>query len=337
MNALERTKSAIRNKVVDRLPCFPILIAPACELIGIKQSDYSRDACVMADTLIKARELIGTDGIYVSRDNWICYEALGGEMIFPENDEPYGKRVLIESFDDFRKLRVPEPESAPGMSTVLKAARKVVEEVGKDYYVQANIDCGPFTMAAILRGTQNFLIDIVIQDEREVHSFLEFCTEVVIAYGKAMLKTGVSGIQYGDSTASLISPDLYEKFALPYQKKSLLALANPITDLWLHICGDSRHILHFIRDLDFQGFEIDTNVELSEAHQRLGSKALKGNLDTTFLLRENEESIYMATLDMLKRYNLKSGLVVSPGCGVARMTPLGNLRAMIRACEDFMH
>ena len=335
MNSLERTRSAIRGKKVDRLPSFPILIASACELTGVKQSDYSQDAVVMADTLIKARELIGTDGIYVSRDNWICYEALGGEMTFPEDDEPNGKGALLESVSDFRKLRVPDPVSAPGMSTVLAAARKVVEAVGNDCYIQANIDCGPFTMAAILRGTQNFLIDIVTEDERKVHSFLEFCTEVVIAYGKAMIATGVHGIQYGDSTASLISPDLYEKFALPYQERSLSALANRETDLWVHICGDTRHILHFLSNLDFQGFEVDARVDLNEARERLGSKALKGNLNTTFLLRENEETVYKATLEMLIKGNFKTGLVVSPGCGVPRMTPLGNLQAIMRACEVY--
>ena len=335
MNSLERTRSAIRGQKIDRLPCFPILIAPACQLTNVRQSDYSQDADVMADTLIRAREIIGTDGIYVSRDNWVCYEALGGEMTFPEDDEPNGRGVLLKSVSDFRKLSVPDPVSAPGMSTVLDAARKVVDAVGNDFYIQANIDCGPFTMAAILRGTQNFLLDIVTEDENEVHRFLEFCTEVVIAYGRAMIATGVHGIQYGDSTAGLISPDLYEKFVLPYQHRSLRKLANPFTDLWVHICGDSRHILNYLRDLDFQGFEVDAKVKLEDARQYLGSKALKGNIDTTFLLRENEESVYKATVEMLKRANLKTGLVVSPGCGVPRMTPPENLRAMMRACEDY--
>jgi uroporphyrinogen decarboxylase len=337
MNSLERTLSAIRGQEVDHLPCFPILIAPSCELTGVKQGDYSQNAEIMANTLVKARELIGSDGIYVSRDNWICHEALGGEMIFPEDDEPIGKTVLLESVSDFKKLNVPHPESAPGMSTMISAARKVVEMVGKEYYIQANIDCGPFTMAAILRGTQNFLLDIVLQDEHKIHDLLDFCSEVVIAYGKAMIATGVTGIQYGDSTASLISPDLYEKFVLPYQQKSLHALANPDCDLWVHVCGDCRHILPLLSNLDFQGFEVDSKVELSEVHRQLGSKAIKGNLDTTFLLKESGESVYRATLEMLKKWNLATGLVVSPGCGVPRMTPLDNLRAMMRACKDYKH
>ena len=112
-------------------------------------------------------------------------------------------------------------------------------------------------------------------------------------------------------------------------------MARPDVDLWVHICGDTRHLLHFLRDLDFQGFEVDAKVDLSQARQRVGSKSLKGNLDTTFLLQESAASVYEATLQMLRKACLTTGLVVSPGCGVPRMTPLDNLRAMHRACEDF--
>ena len=65
MNSLERTRKAIRGEVVDRIPTFPILLAPACELLGVKQRDYFLKPVVMADTLIRARELINADGIYV--------------------------------------------------------------------------------------------------------------------------------------------------------------------------------------------------------------------------------------------------------------------------------
>lgn len=317
---------------MDRLPWFPILIAPACELTGVKQGDYSQDPAVMADTLIRARELIGADGIYVSRDNWVAYEALGGTMTFAEDDEPNGSGPLLDRVGDFRQLAVPDPEAAPGMHTVLAAARRVVAAAGNDFYIQANIDCGPFSLAAILRGTQNFMLDLVTEAEGEIHDYLEFCTRVVAAYGKAMAATGVHGVQYGDATASLISPEHYRRFVLPYQAESLRAMAAPGVDLWVHICGDTRHLLPLLRDLPFQGFELDAKVGLRETHAQLGDKALKGNLDTTFLLRESPEAVYEGTLGMLERGGLATGLVVSPGCGVPRMTPLENLRAMGRAC-----
>ncbi len=335
MNALERTRAAIRGRPVDRLPCFPILIAPACELMGVKQGAYSQDARVLADTLLRARDLTGADGIYVSRDNWVQHEALGGRMTFPEDDEPNGNAPLLSHVREFRRLTVPDPTSAPGMRTVLAAAREVVRHAADRYYLQANIDCGPFSLAAILRGTQNFLMDLFTEDPREIHELLAFCTEVVVAYGQAMIDTGVHGIQYGDATASLVNPEHYRTFVLPYQKTSFSALSGRDCDLWLHICGRTTHILPFVRELDIQGFEVDAMVGLAKASALLGEKiALKGNLDTTFLLRQTPDEVRLATAEMIRSFGRGTGLVVSPGCGVPRMTPLENLRAMMRGCQD---
>ena len=336
VNCLERTQKSIRGEQIDRIPNFPILLAPACQLLGVKQRDYSLDPDVMADTLIQARELIQADGIYVSRDNWVYHEALGGELIFPEDDESYSLEPILASVREYRKLEVPDPENAPGMKTLLAAARKVVAEVGDRFYIQANIDCGPFSLAAVLRGAQPFLLDLVTEEEKQLQELLEFCTEVVIAYGKAMIATGVHGIQYGDSTASLVSPEHYEKYALPYQRRSVDALAGNDCDLWIHICGDTKHLLHFLAPLDIQGFEVDAKVDMVTARRLLGPEiALKGNLDTTFLLQRSPQEVYEATQAILRSGDFKTGIIMSPGCGVPRMTPVDNLQAMTRACEQY--
>jgi len=312
------------------------MIASACQLTGTPQGRYSLDPQVMADTLIAARDMTQADGIYVSRDNWVYHQALGGELVFPENDESYAPRTVLQSLDDFRKLSVPDPRRAPGMKTLLAAAREVVRRVGDQYYIQANIDCGPFSLGAVLRGIQEFMMDTATEDLHRLAEYLEFCTEVVIAYGRAMIATGVHGIQYGDSVASLIGPDMYRRYALPYQRKSLSALANNHCDLWLHICGQTEHILPQVAQLPIEGFEVDAPVDIGLARRLLGDRiVLKGNLPTTFLLRESPQAIYAATQEIIRQHGSTNRLVVSAGCGVPRATPLENLLAMSRACREF--
>jgi len=335
MTGLERTRASIRGQPVDRIPVFPILIAPACELTGVRQRDYNLDPNIMADTLLRAREMCGFDGIYVSRDNWVSHEALGGELTFPVNDESFTKVHLLETLRDWRSLSIPDPENAPGMRTLLDAARKVMAAAGDLFYVQANIDTGPFSLAAVLRGTQNFLMDLATAGEKDLVELLSFCTDVVIAYGKAMIATGVHGIQYGDATASLISPADFRKYVLPFQEQSLRALGGTGCDLWVHICGKTDHVLALMKNLPFQGFEVDAKVEMSVARGLLGDRiALKGNLDTTFLLQRTPDEVYAASRHILKTGPFTTGVVLSPGCGVPRMTPRANLRAMVRAAED---
>ncbi len=335
MTGLERARRAIRGESVDRIPTFPILLAPACRLTGVRQGEYNRDPSIMADVLLRARELCGFDGIYVSRDNWIYHEALGGELTFPDDDESFSARPLLASIGDFRQLVIPDPQTAPGMSTVLAAARAVVASAGRDWYIQANIDTGPFSLGAVLRGAQAFLLDIATEDPTLLGDFLDFCADVVIAYGKAMIATGVHGVQFGDATAGLVSPRDYQRFVLPWQAKVLGALGGAGCDLWIHICGRTSHILPLLRGLAFQGFEVDSMVALTEARRLLGGGiALKGNLDTTFLLRRPAAEVYDACRRILSEGNFTTGIILSPGCGVPRDTPLENLKAMVRACVD---
>ena len=332
---MERTRAAIRGKPVDRVPTFPILIAPACQLLGVRQREYNLDAAVLAETLLRARELCGFDGIYVSRDNWICHEALGGHLEFPDDDESFTATPLLSSLEGWTGLRVPDPERAAGTKTVLAAAREVMRRAGNEFYVQANIDTGPFSLAAVLRGTQSFLMDVATEEPEKLQGLLDFCTEVVIAYGRAMIATGVHGIQFGDATASLVSAADFERFVRPSQERVLRALAGSGSDLWIHICGKTDHLLPLLKDLPFEGFEVDAKVELNTARSLLGGRiALKGNLDTTFLLQRDPRAVYQACREILSQGDVSTGVVLSPGCGVPRFTPLENLRAMVRACED---
>ena len=336
MNSLQRVKRSVAGNTIDLFPVFPEVIAFACETLGITQSNYSLDAHTMSDTLLKVRDLCDFDGIYVSRDNLVLHQAVGGEVVFPEDDEPYSPAPVLNSIKQFNSLPFPAPQESPGMVTVLEAASIVRQRVGDSYYIQANIDSGPFEMAGILRGVQNFLLDLLSEEEQLIHKFLSFCTDVVIEYGLAMIDTGVHAIQFGDAVASLISPELYKKFVLPYQKKTVDALSMKGCDIWIHICGNSRHIIPFLKSLNIQGFEVDSAVPLSIARELIGSRiALKGNLDTTSILTRDIEDVYRMTQDTIRSCGFHTGLVVSPGCGVPRMTPLENLRAIVRACRDY--
>jgi len=336
LNSLTRTCRSVHGKSVDRIPVFPILLAPACRIIGVKQSDFFRNSDVLADTLIQARDIFDFDGIYVSRDNWVYHEALGGILEFPEDDETFSKEVILSRMKDFRYLKVPDPWNAPGMKTVLEAAKRVVEKTGDRYYIQANIDTGPFSLASVLRGAQSFIFDLYDENREDVEDFLRFCTDVVVAYGKAMIGTGVHAIQMGDATASLLGADLFQEFALPYLNDALERLSGTGCDLWVHICGDTSHLLPYLKELPMDGFEVDALVDMKTARKLIGNKiALKGNIDTSFILQANKNEVYETSINLLRSDSFKTGLILSPGCGVPKMTPVENLKAMARASLEY--
>ena len=167
---------------------------------GVAQHRFHTDAETLADCVVAASRALRLDGVYVSSDNWILHEALGGKVVFPEDEEPWGHGPLVKTWDDLRRLTVPDPHRSGRMPMMLAAAEYATNLVGQDLYIEANIDSGPFQLALTLRGVEQGMIDLTDEPDH-FHELLEFATEVVIAYGRAMAQTGVDGVQFGESSA----------------------------------------------------------------------------------------------------------------------------------------
>ncbi len=337
MNGLELVRKAVHGERVERFPVFPISIAAAARHARVHQRDYFLDPGTMAETLLTERSTFDFDGIYVSKDNWVFHEALGGKLEYPEDDETKSSSPLLESVGGYTKLPFPNPADTPPMRRVLESARIVMKRAGDDSYIQANIDSGPFGLACILRSVQAFMYDLYDQNEQTLTQFLEYCTDLVIAYGEAMISTGVHGIQMGESASSLLTPNLFERFVVPYLGRAVDTLKGRGCDVWVHVCGNSSHVLPLMREIPIAGLEIDAAVPLAEARRLIRPEVcLKGNLNTSFLLQETPGAVYDESLRLLEASGMTSGLVFSPGCGVPKMTPPENLDAMVRACRDFV-
>lgn len=335
MTTIERMRAALTGAPHDYPPVIWIATSVVCETYSIPQNRWSQDPELLADSLVRFSRDTECDGIYVTRDNLVTHEALGGAIEWPDDDEPLLLEPVLSDLDALARLQIPQPESAAGMRTVLEAARIAVDRAGSDFYVMANIDCGPFSTAANLLGVEGFLARLYGSEKRQLHELLDFACECVIAYGRAMQRSGVHGIQMGEATAGLIGRDQFAEFALPYIHRAAEALNSSDCDLWLHICGRTDHLIADLRDLPIDVFELDSLVPLDRARQLIGDRiALKGNLDTLFLQNENSRRIDEQTRTLIGSCRMPEKLIVSAGCGVPRHTPVENLRAVSRACRE---
>jgi len=126
MTGRERIARLLRGETVDRVPVMASFIAAGAEWRGIPQSRLHCDADTLAETLVGLTRDFGLDGAYVSSDNWIIHGALGGEIRFPENDEPVGPRPVLADWDRLEALNVPDPRVADRMRFMLEVARNAV-------------------------------------------------------------------------------------------------------------------------------------------------------------------------------------------------------------------
>jgi uroporphyrinogen decarboxylase len=334
MTGKERAFAVIDGKDPDRSPVFAGTLAGAAWMQRIPQRLFHTNAENLADCVVKAARALRLDGVYVSSDNWIIHEALGGEVVFPEDDEPWGRTVLVQHWSDLHRLRLPDPWQAGRMPMMLEAARQAVARAGEDLYIEANIDSGPFQLATTLRGPQQAMLDLKDHPEA-LRDLLEFSTQLAITYGKAMARTGVHGVQFGESSASLVGPRVFEEFILPCVQRVIAALKAEGVHAFLHVCGQSKHLLEGLAHSGADCLEIDAKVDLNDVFSKVGSNiCIRGNVDTILLLNGPADRIRESAVACLSKSRAAGGrLILSPGCGVPKYTPAEHVLALVSAAE----
>ena len=110
-SSVERHTLALAMKEADRVPVAPSFLTRAIRKAGVRQYDYHTKAEVLAAAQIHHCEAYDFDGLFISSDNVIMYEALGGRIVFKDQDSyPFWTDPLVTTGRDLAALRVPDPE-----------------------------------------------------------------------------------------------------------------------------------------------------------------------------------------------------------------------------------
>src|SRR5208282_4356230 len=187
---------------------------------------------------------------------------------------------------------------------------------------------GPCAEAADLRGINRLMTDF-FDDPPFVRDLFEFVLELGLQFGKAQVEAGVDIIGVGDAAASLVGPQIYEEFVLPYEKRLVDGLHALGTKVRLHICGNTSRILAGMGSLGCEIVDIDFKVPLAAARVAMGpQQILAGNIDPVKTLRNGTPASVAAAIahcyaEAGPRY------IIAAGCEVPRDTPAENVRAMV--------
>lgn len=334
MNSYTRTMAAIYGEAYDRTPVIPLIIQHALHTAKIPHREYSSDGYRLAEAQLFALKKYLYDGIHITTDNQIISEALGCEIYLPFDEPPqYRKRILSENVD-LNRLKKIDPCQDGRMPVILNAAKTARQELKEEYFIKVNCDSGPFSVAAALRGEEKLFMDLH-DDEQYAYDLLEICSEAVVKYAKAIAASGAHAITFGDSTSGLIGRELYEKFALPFQKRVIKSVKETGVPVFMHICGDTNGIIDLMGSSGADVLEIDSLTNLPAAYEATDYKVcLEGNVHPTeVLLQGTYVSVYNESIKCIKESNGKR-LILSSGCEVPRFTPEENIKAMLNAAKD---
>ena len=205
-----------------------------------------------------------------------------------ETSPPWVLGPALERIEDVDQLRPIDPSRDGMLPELLKATRLISEALGDRAFLLAEADQGPFSLATQIVGIEELLMALTDPDkEGFVRSLLEYATEQVVTYARALVAAGAHMTGMGDSIAGpdVCSPATYRQFAWPYERRIVDTLASEGTMIGLHICGDATPIIDDMVGTGSSLLAVDYKVDRSAVKEAAqGVTTLIGTVDPSGVL-----------------------------------------------------
>ncbi len=340
MNSLERVQAVLAGRLPDRVPvCLHNFVLAAREA-GIRMETYRSDPKAIAQAHLQALEKYGHDCVLIDTDTTMLAEAMGAKSDCAP-DEP-GRIVTpaIKSLAEVDRLKVVDPERDARIPALLEGVRLLAKQVRGEIAIRGNADQMAFDLACMVRGIEDFLMDLVADPNHPaIQRLFEVCYQSHLAVHRALAKAGAHFTSLGDSLAGpdVISPRMFERFARPYESRLVRELAADDIFTVIHICGDTTKILPYLQTYGVCGFELDYKTDAVAAKATAGARhVLFGNIDPSGVLaRGSAGEVREKTRELISAWKPGGLFVLNAGCAIPPTTPPENIRAMIQAAHEF--
>ena len=190
---------------------------------------------------------------------------------------------------------------------------------------------GPISTASSLMEPMVFYRELR-KKNADAHTFLQFVTDELIAFGKAQIHAGADVIAISDpsGTGEILGPKYFKEFAVKYLNQMVDAFRAEGAGTIVHICGQMNPVYEQVAEIRSHVLSFDSIVPMQEAKAHLPGRVLMGNVSTYALEFGSPEKVAS-----LARYCVEHGSsILSPACGLGMKSPLRNVQAMLKTLED---
>ena len=242
----------------------------------------------------------------------------------------------IRSQAQIDQLRPIEPEvTQPFIRQILQALR---QEVGNKATVLGFVGA-PWTLAAYAiegKSSKDYTIikSMAFKEPAMLHQLLGKLADAIAVYVRYQIDSGAQIVQMFDSWAGQLSPQDYETFAMPYQRRVVeqVKATHPDTPMILYING-SAGILERMAKSGVDFVSVDWTVDMAEARQRLGANiGVQGNIDPCALFG-SKDFIRSRILETIRKAGNR-GHILNLGHGVLPSTPEENVEFFFETAKQ---
>ena len=269
---------------------------------------------------------VDVDAAILFSDLLLPLEPMGLPFDFVKGEGPQIEQP-IQGDADIARLRVFEPRDA--LSHVLKAIEQIQREL--DGRVPLIGFAGaPFTLAsyAIEGGHSNNFAKtkaLMYGHPESWHRLCEKLADIVADYLVAQIEAGVDAVQVFDSWVGTLNAADYREFAMPHTRRIFDAVGARVPTI--HFGTGTATILEELRDAGGDVIGVDWRIPIDEAWERIGDRAVQGNLDPTVLLGPVARMMQQ-TDDILARVAGRPGHIFNLGHGILPSTPVEHVQML---------
>lgn len=329
-----RLLQSIEGKPVDRPPVvcpggmMNMMIEDLMRISSIYLPEAHSDARLMVD-LTKA---VVEQGCFENYGLPYCMtvesENLGsvvdmGSTIY----EPHVVEYQLKTVSDWKSL--PALDVNKGRAKIVLDAIRLLKAESDEIPIIGNIT-GPISFGSSLMEPVDFYKEMRKKRE-EMHKFLEFLTDQLIAFSIAQIEAGADIIAISDpsGTGEILGPKPFEEFLVKNMNRLLDAIREAGAYSMVHICGQMRNVYREVNQLTADVLSFDSMVNYKEASAKLEGRVLMGNV-STFTLEFGEPEL----VQRLTKSCIKNGAsILSPACGIGMRSPIENIRSILEVVK----
>jgi MtaA/CmuA family methyltransferase len=321
----DRVVAAYKRSFADRVPVYPIVASFAGTLDGLSIEEYCTSPTKAIPAMMRYYERYEPDVVLAYNDLAKEAEAFGCRVKYSDYVVPsIDQHVLQDDKARLASLPMPDPYATARLPGFLEQCEALVR--AKPPTAIGAVAVGPWTIAMLLRNPETMLLD-TFEDPQFIHDCMRVTTDFCKLWGDAIVKTGI-GLSFSEPTASisLISPDNYREFVMPYHKDLVDHFKAKKVGVTTHICGTTYPIFEDVIRAGFSTFSFDLDQQADptlyvDQLQRFmevakGRAVAIGNVDATKFEKTSKEAMYADVKRCVDAAARHSGFILSTSCEI---------------------
>jgi len=313
----------------ERVFFRPILMHFAARFNNTTYGKFASDYKTLVESNIRAMEFFDTDMVSLISDPFRETSAFGAPVEFVDEGVPRCLDHIVKTIDDAKNLKNPDVYRCDRTFDRIKGAEYYQQLLKGSVPVSGWIE-GPLAEACDLTGVSEMFLNLMTDSDFS-NLLMDKCMITARDFAKAQIEAGCDLIGMGDSICSQIDKDTYDQYVKQRHIELIAFIHDCGAAVKLHICGDITHLLESLRELNTDIIDIDWQVDLDLARQKLGNEVvLGGNINPVLIQDKSEDEVYALSKALVDKYGDRKYLLAA-GCEITVLTPHQNLMAMRRA------